>query len=84
MKASQEEHLTGIKFNGRIVNAQSVRHKNASFKLTVDDKSVDFSINQISPGNSTSFSVYVPELKAENARYAKIEYQSSSVEFYTR
>jgi hypothetical protein len=84
VKASQEEHLTGIKFNGRIINAQSVRHKNASFKLTVDGKSVDFSINQISPGNSTSFSVYVPELKAENARYAKIEYQSSSVEFYTR
>lgn len=84
VKASQEEHLTGIKFNGRIINAQSVRHKNVSFKLTVDDKPVDFSINQISPGNSTSFSVYVPELKAENARYAKIEYQSSRMEFYTR
>jgi len=84
VNASQEEHLTGIKFNGRVINAQSVRHKNVSFKLTVDGKSVDFSINQISAGNSTSFSVYVPELKPENARYAKIEYQSSSVEFYTR
>lgn len=83
-RASQEEHLTGIKFEGRIINSQSVAHESLTFLLTVNDTSKEFNISRISPGNSTSFSVYMPNLNAENARYAKVEYMSSSVRFYTR
>lgn len=83
-KAEQQEHLTGIKFKGRILNTQSVRHKNITFKLTVNKISKNFTINQVSAGNSTSFTVYIPDIKAEDARYGKIEYQESTVEYYTK
>ncbi|WP_290524576.1 hypothetical protein [Alcanivorax sp.] len=82
--AEQEEHLTGIKFKGRIINAQSIAHNSAEFRLTVNGSSREFSINRISPGNSTSFSVYVPDLKASEARWAKIKYIGSSVHYRVR
>jgi len=83
-RAEQEAHLTGIKFKGRILNTQSVRHRNITFKLTVNKIEKNFTINQVSAGNSTSFEIYVPDLTAENARYGKIEYVESSVEYYTK
>src|SRR5690606_32713304 len=67
-RAEQEAHLTGIKFRGRILNTQSIQHKNITFKLTVNKIEKTFTINQISAGNSTSFEVYVPDLSAEDAR----------------
>lgn len=82
--ASQEKHLTGIKYSGRIINTQSVDHLNAAFNLDVDGKSKGFTINKISSGNSTGFNVYIPELNIENARYAKIEYVRSQIQFYTK
>ena len=82
--AAESEHLTGIKFTGRIINTQSVKHKSVTFKITVLSVSKEFTINQISSGNSTKFSVYIPDIKAEKARYAKIEYIRSSVTFYVK
>ena len=84
VKAEQEEHLTGIRFKGRIINAQSISHKSAEFKLTASGKSKEFSINQISAGSSAEFTVYIPEIKAADAQYARIEYVSSSVSYYTK
>jgi hypothetical protein len=84
VRAEQEVHLTGIKFKGRIINAQSVTHSNISFNITVSEKTKEFTINQISAGNSTSFSVYIPDLQASDAQYGKIQYTSSTVEYYTR
>jgi len=63
-QSAQTEHLTGIKFTGRIINTQSVKHKNVTFKITVSGQSKEFTINQISSGNSTRFSVYIPDIKA--------------------
>ncbi|GAA5138084.1 hypothetical protein [Alloalcanivorax gelatiniphagus] len=84
VRASQEEHLTGIKFEGRIINTQSVTHENLTFRITANEKSKEFNVNKISPGNSTAFSVYMPDLNAEDSRYATLEYMSSSVKFYIR
>ena len=83
-EAGQSEHLTGIKFTGRVINTQSVQHRNVTFKITVSGLSKEFSINQISSGNSTRFSVYIPDLTADKARYAKIEYLRSTVSYYTK
>ncbi len=79
-----KEHLTGIKFSGRIINTQSVRHKNATFKIKIGDREKNFTINKISAGNSTSFTVYVPDIKPEDAHYGEIKFQQSSVEYYIK
>ena len=84
VKPSQEEHLDGIKFQGRIINAQSVTHQSLTFNLTVSDRSKEFNVSRVSPGNSTSFSVYIPDIKAKDARRAKVEYVGSSVRYFTR
>jgi hypothetical protein len=83
-QASQDEHLTGMKFRGRIVNTQSVAHHNVTFTISVGDQSKEFVINKISPGNSTGFDVYLPEISADKARFADITYVSSSVSYYTK
>lgn len=82
--AAQEKHLTGITFTGRVINTQSVKHLDVTFNLSVEDKNKEFTINKISSGNSTGFSVYIPELNAESARYAQIKYVSSKVYYYTK
>ncbi|MBC8554943.1 MAG: hypothetical protein ISR73_02580 [Gammaproteobacteria bacterium] len=82
--ASQEEHLTGVQFKGRIINSQSVDRSNLTFTLNVDGISKEFTINKISSGNSTGFNVYIPELSIHNARYAKIEHESSQISYLTK
>jgi len=84
VNAAQKEHLTGIVFTGRIINTQSVVHHNLKFTISVDDKEKEFTINKISSGNSTGFSVFVPNIKAINARYANIKYIESSISYYTK
>jgi len=79
-----KQHLTGIKFSCRIINTQSVRHRNVTFKIKIGEKEKDFTINMISPGNSTSFTVYMPDIKPEDAHYGEITYQQSSVEYYIK
>lgn len=79
-----KEHLTGIKFSGRIINTQSVRHRNATFKIKIGEKEKDFTINIISAGNSTSFNVYMPDIKPEETHYGEIQYQQSTVEYYIK
>jgi hypothetical protein len=82
--ASQEQHLTGVKFAGRMINSLAVDHTDVTFELKVGSKSKEFVINRISAGNSTAFNVYIPELRIEDARYAQIEYKHSKVHFRTR
>lgn len=83
-EASQEQHLTGVKFTGRIINSLAVDHTEVTFDLKVAGQSKEFVINRISSGNSTAFNVYIPELRIEDARYAQIEYKHSKVHFRTR
>jgi hypothetical protein len=83
VSAGQEKHLTGMKFTGRIINTESVDKINATFNLSVDGENKEFTINRISSGNSTAFSVYIPDVSA-SARYAQIGYVRSSVYYYTK
>jgi len=80
-QATQNKHLTGIKFTGRVINTLSVKRKNVIFKLTVANVSKEFTINQISSGNSTGFSVYIPDIKLEDARFAEIQYINALVSY---
>jgi hypothetical protein len=79
-----KKHLTGIKLEGRVVNTQSVRHENATFKLIIGDRSQEFTIDRISSGNSTGFSVYVPDISVEDTRYARMYFVNSTVQFHTK
>jgi hypothetical protein len=81
---SVEQHLTGVKIKGRVINATSLRHDNLKFKITIAEKEKDFWINRISSGNSTTFDVYVPDVPLDKAQYGTIEYLESTVSFYTR
>ena len=83
-QATQNKHLTGIRFTGRIINSQSVDHLNSTFNISVDGENKEFTINRISSGNSTAFNVYIPDISAENSRLAQISYVRSSVSYYTK
>ena len=82
VRLEMAEHLTGIKFSGRVINTQSIRHRNVEFKIEVGEKEKTFTINTISAGNSTGFSVYVPDIKPEDAHYGSIKFISSTCEYY--
>ena len=82
--AAQQKHLTGVKFSGRVINTQSVDHLNIIFILSVDGESKEFTINRISSGNSTGFSVYIPDISIERARYAKINHVRSKIRYLTK
>ncbi|MCC1496865.1 hypothetical protein [Alcanivorax sp. 1008] len=84
VRAEQEEHLTGLKYKGRIVNTTSVQRSNVEFKLIVGAHEKEFMINQISPGNSTAFDVYLPDVTPEAGRYGEIRHQQSSVSYSIR
>ena len=84
VRASQEKHLTGIRFTGRVMNREAVDHTSVKFQVMVSGKSQDFMINRISSGNSTAFNVYVPDLDASEAQYARVHYVGSTVAFRTK
>ncbi|MBC2732831.1 MAG: hypothetical protein HF981_00550 [Desulfobacteraceae bacterium] len=79
-----KEHLTGIKLSGRVINTQSVRHENITFKAFMSGQVKAFTINRISPGNSTKFSVYIPDVDVKMTTYGSIQYQRSSVEYFIK
>jgi len=79
--AAQEEHLTGIKFSGRIANTKATAVSVATFKLMVAGHEKDFTVSRISPANSTAFEVYVPDLLPSFAREARIVPDTYMVHF---
>jgi hypothetical protein len=79
-----DRHLTGIKLSGRIINTLSVRRRNCTFEISMGRQEKEFTINIISPGNSTIFSVYIPDIKPESAHFGKIKSITSTVEYRTR
>lgn len=79
-----EEHLTGYRVKGRIINNQAVRHRSIKFRLTVADQAKEFVLNQLSPGGSRVFSVYLPDLKAEDVQFGRIEFIESQVAYSTQ
>ena len=79
--AAQEEHLTGIRFSGRIANTKSTAVSAATFKLLVAGHEKEFTISRISPANSTAFDVYVPDIEPAFAREARIVTGTHMVHF---
>ena len=78
---SQEEHLTGIKFRGRIINMTAVDFEGVTFELRVAGEGKEFTISRISSGDSTGFEVYVPDLSANRAETGQIHYRGGMVYF---
>ena len=78
---SQEEHLTGIKFRGRMINLTAVDFEGVTFELSVSGENKEFTISRISSGDSTGFEVYVPELSAMHAKTGQILYRGGMVRY---
>ena len=66
-----------------MINTQSVDHTNITFELTIGGQTKQFTINRVSSGNSTAFTVYLPDVSKESARYGRFAYQNSTVSYYT-
>lgn len=81
VKLEANEHLTGLKISGRIINTQCVAHETVKFKLQIAGQSKEFTISRISPGNSTAFSVYIPDVAIGESRVAKISYIESMIRY---
>jgi hypothetical protein len=79
-----KEHLSGIKLSGRMINTLSVVHTNVNFSVKLGTQEQDFTINLISPGNSTAFTVYIPDVKSKDTSYGQFSYRSSAIRFYTK
>ena len=78
---SQEEHLAGIKFSGRIINMTAVDFEGVTFELRAAGEGKNFTISRISSGDSTGFEVYVPDLSAAGARIGQILFRSGMVSY---
>ncbi len=78
-KLSVQQHLTGVKVKGRMVNHTALRQENIKLKITIGGYTKEFTINRISSGNSTSFEVYVPNVPIEKTQYGTIRYIESMV-----
>jgi len=76
-----KEELAGIRVSGRLLNTQSVAHTKIEMKVRIGGEEVSFDVKRVSPGSSTAFSVYVPNIKPEDARYATFTYQNSYMHY---
>src|SRR2546428_4035207 len=74
-------HLSGVKISGQILNTQAVTHIQAKFKVKLGGQENEFTLSRIRPGYASKFSVYVPDVKAKDARFAKFEYQESTLSY---
>ena len=79
-----KQHLTGIKVFERIINYTALNHQNVNFSIKIGEQEKSFFINRISSGNSTRFSVYIPDVPVEKTNWATIKYHKSTVSYYTR
>ncbi len=82
VKLEAEEYLTGVRVSGRMINTLSVDHMSPTFLLSVDGKEEEFTISRISAGNSTGFSVYIPDVAKESARYGRFTWLRSTTILY--
>lgn len=81
-KISLEQHLSGVKIRGTIINGTSLNHTMVKFKITVSGQVQYFTVNRINAGSSGKFTVYIPDIPASDTRWGKIEYDHSTIWFY--
>lgn len=78
-----KQQMTGVKISGKIINASSITYSGASFQIAMIGAENTINVpKDIPPGGSTKFSVYVPDVKPENSKYAKISFISGNISFY--
>jgi hypothetical protein len=76
-KVSVEPEMSGIVLKGFIINATPMNQSSIRFDITIGTKNQELIIDRIDPGMSRSFELYVPDVKIEDAGYAKINYVES-------
>lgn len=76
------QHLTGVKVTGRIVNATALSFSNTKFSITVDGKSKEFTTLSLGSGRSASFEVYIPDVSVKNTSRGTISFVESTVSYY--
>jgi hypothetical protein len=74
-------HLSGIKISGEILDTQSVAHEQAKFNVNVGGQENEFRVDRVRPGYAVKFSVYVPDVKAKDARFARFEFKESTLRY---
>jgi hypothetical protein len=72
---------TGVLVQGRMINASSLRYRDATFRVKVGNSAQEFTISNLPPGSSGEFDVVLPNLPLENARTATFSLVSSAVEY---
>jgi hypothetical protein len=72
---------TGVLVQGRMINASSLRYRDATFRAKVGNSNKEFTISNLPPGSSGAFEVVLPNLALENARTATFSLVSSAVEY---
>lgn len=76
-----ERKENGVLVFGRIINATSLRHRGATFRLKVGASSKEFTIPVLPSGVGGEFGVELANLPLENARIATLSLVSSGVEY---
>ena len=76
-----ERQDAGVAITGRMINAGSLRYRDATFRLKVGANSKEFVISSLSPGSSGEFGVVLANVPMENARTATFSLVSSAVEY---
>ena len=76
------KHLSGLKITGRMVNRDSVTYESLSFqaKVNAHNQVANFSISKISPGSSTTFSFYLPNIP-DNTQYIALKQHDTFVRY---
>jgi hypothetical protein len=78
-KLSVEQHLTGVKVKGRVINSMSLIHESVEFQIKIAGQAKDFTVNRIPAGGSAIFEVYVPDVPVARTKFAVIKYNRSAV-----
>lgn len=71
----------GARISGVLVNEAAVGHTMASFRFSALGISRDFTVKQLPSGGSSHFSVDVPGLPADSARFGTITLVSSTIHY---
>jgi hypothetical protein len=71
----------GVNLAGRLINAGSLRYRDATFRVKAGSSSKEFTISNLPPGSSGEFQVVLANVPLENARTATVSLVSSAVEY---
>lgn len=79
---SVTEHLTGVIVKGRIINTLSVNQSIIKFSMNIGSRNKIFEVtDDIKPGCSAPFEVYIPDVPIKQSNYASIKCISSYINF---